>query len=108
MANISSSGGSSLKKSPDSQYMKYIVVVVRVVPDTDLAGYSANNFAFEVCIICSTVFPAGYRISGRIPDIKNAGLSGTTLVVVRPLPGDREVQYPDSSGPDSTRCRSTH
>jgi len=33
------------------------MVIGRVVPDTDLAGYPANNFA-------------GYRISGDIVDIE--------------------------------------
>ena len=55
----------------------------RVVPDTDLAGYPANNFAFSLSKFASFVqqfnrisgYPAS-RISGRIPDIKKGRISG--------------------------------
>ena len=57
------------------------VLIVRVIPDTDLARYPANYFAgylafnktsekkfvYSVCIICSTVYP------DIRPDIRTAG-----------------------------------
>ena len=49
------SSGAKLTQGPNHSHL----IIIRVVPDTDLAGYPASNFT-------------GYRISGRIyGEIKN-------------------------------------